>query len=52
MFIQLTYDSQLIELWETFLLRLDAGEEGLPYYVPQSETETGDAERGIGPTSC
>ena len=40
-----------------FLLRLDAGEEGLPYYVPQPETETGDAappmaERGISPTSC
>ncbi|KAF7715398.1 Vacuolar protein sorting-associated protein vps5 [Penicillium ucsense] len=28
---------ELIELWETFLLRLDAGEDGLPYYVPQSE---------------
>ncbi|KAJ6068599.1 hypothetical protein N7499_010486 [Penicillium canescens] len=34
---------ELIELWETFLLRLDAGEEGLPYYVPQSEIETSDA---------
>ncbi|GLI76500.1 vacuolar protein sorting-associated protein vps5 [Penicillium ochrochloron] len=29
---------ELIELWETFLLRLDAGEDGLPYYVPESET--------------
>ena len=29
---------QLIELWETFLIRLDAGEDGLPYYVPASET--------------
>ncbi|OKO92738.1 Vacuolar protein sorting-associated protein vps5 [Penicillium subrubescens] len=28
---------ELIELWETFLLRLDAGEDGLPYYVPESE---------------
>lgn len=33
----LTLSFQLIELWETFLLRLDAGEDGLPYYVPQSE---------------
>lgn len=28
--------SQLIELWETFLLRLDAGEDGVPYYIPPS----------------
>lgn len=34
----LTHSFQLIELWETFLLRLDAGEDGLPYYVPESET--------------
>jgi sorting nexin-1/2 len=35
---------ELIELWETFLIRLDAGEDGLPYYVPQSGTgETGEA---------
>jgi sorting nexin-1/2 len=40
----LTHSFQLIELWETFLLRLDAGEDGLPYYVPQSGAgETGDA---------
>ncbi|KAJ5898978.1 hypothetical protein N7495_003722 [Penicillium taxi] len=25
---------ELIELWETFLLRLDAGEDGVPYYMP------------------
>lgn len=36
--------SQLIELWETFLLRLDAGEDGLPYYVPPpASTEAGEA---------
>ncbi|KAJ5662297.1 uncharacterized protein N7477_009913 [Penicillium maclennaniae] len=35
---------ELIELWETFLLRLDAGEDGLPYYVPPPvSSETGDA---------
>ncbi|KAJ5871375.1 uncharacterized protein N7529_003728 [Penicillium soppii] len=34
---------ELIELWETFLLRLDAGEEGLPYYVPPSETAEASA---------
>ncbi|OQE24468.1 hypothetical protein PENSTE_c007G00162 [Penicillium steckii] len=28
---------ELIELWETFLLQLDAGEDGVPYYVPVSE---------------
>ncbi|KAJ5570035.1 uncharacterized protein N7459_009465 [Penicillium hispanicum] len=27
---------ELIELWETFLLRLDAGEDGVPFYVPPS----------------
>ncbi|KAJ5217198.1 hypothetical protein N7468_010206 [Penicillium chermesinum] len=25
---------ELIELWETFLLHLDAGEDGVPYYIP------------------
>ncbi|KAJ5136268.1 hypothetical protein N7448_004822 [Penicillium atrosanguineum] len=35
---------ELIELWETFLLRLDAGEDGLPYYVPPPVSgEAGDA---------
>ncbi|KAJ5949530.1 hypothetical protein N7454_001114 [Penicillium verhagenii] len=36
---------ELIELWETFLLRLDAGEDGLPYYVPSS----GDAGEEYAP---
>ncbi|KAJ5349829.1 hypothetical protein N7541_007556 [Penicillium brevicompactum] len=35
---------ELIELWETFLLRLDAGEEGLPYYVPPSEVTDAPTE--------
>ncbi|KAJ5171700.1 hypothetical protein N7492_004293 [Penicillium capsulatum] len=30
---------ELIELWETFLLRLDAGEDGVPYYTPQTSGE-------------
>ncbi|KAJ5109129.1 hypothetical protein N7456_005804 [Penicillium angulare] len=30
---------ELIELWETFLLRLDAGEDGVPYYVPTSQSD-------------
>ncbi|KAI3230507.1 hypothetical protein DTO012A9_4448 [Penicillium roqueforti] len=38
---------ELIELWETFLLRLDAGEEGLPYYVPP---EVSDAPAPAEPT--
>ncbi|RHZ74717.1 hypothetical protein CDV55_109031 [Aspergillus turcosus] len=25
---------ELIELWETFLLQLDAGEEGIPFFAP------------------
>ncbi|KAJ5638003.1 hypothetical protein N7490_007882 [Penicillium lividum] len=33
---------ELIELWETFLLRLDAGEDGLPYYVPPSSGDAGE----------
>ncbi|KAJ5732507.1 hypothetical protein N7493_003988 [Penicillium malachiteum] len=36
---------ELIELWETFLLRLDAGEDGLPYYVPTSQA--GEAGEGF-----
>ncbi|KAL4933861.1 sorting nexin 1 [Aspergillus undulatus] len=28
---------ELIELWETFLLQLDAGEEGNPFYPPAAE---------------
>ncbi|KAL5340804.1 Vps5 C terminal like-domain-containing protein [Aspergillus crustosus] len=28
---------ELIELWETFLLQLDAGEDGNPFYPPESE---------------
>ncbi|KAL4881592.1 Vps5 C terminal like-domain-containing protein [Aspergillus karnatakaensis] len=28
---------ELIELWETFLLQLDAGEDGNPFYPPDSE---------------
>ncbi|CAG8876097.1 unnamed protein product [Penicillium nalgiovense] len=39
---------ELIELWETFLLRLDAGEEGLPYYVPP---EASDAAAPAEPTA-
>ncbi|KAJ5971956.1 uncharacterized protein N7479_001874 [Penicillium vulpinum] len=39
---------ELIELWETFLLRLDAGEEGLPYYVPP---EGGDSSAPAAPTA-
>ena len=39
---------ELIELWETFLLRLDAGEEGLPYYVPP---ETSDAPAPTEPAA-
>lgn len=39
----LTQFSQLIELWETFLLQLDAGEDGVPYYVPPSEGVVGEA---------
>ncbi|KAJ6189668.1 hypothetical protein N7519_004576 [Penicillium mononematosum] len=39
---------ELIELWETFLLRLDAGEEGLPYYVPP---EASDAAAPKEPTA-
>lgn len=46
--IQLT-QIQLIELWETFLLRLDAGEEGLPYYVPP---EASDAPAPEEPTEA
>ncbi|KAJ5544656.1 hypothetical protein N7535_006951 [Penicillium sp. DV-2018c] len=38
---------ELIELWETFLLRLDAGEEGVPYYVPP--TEQNDAPASAEP---
>jgi sorting nexin-1/2 len=34
---QLPNRLQLIELWETFLLQLDAGEEGNPFYPPPSE---------------
>ncbi|KAF7592176.1 Vacuolar protein sorting-associated protein 5 [Aspergillus hancockii] len=34
---------ELIELWETFLLQLDAGEEGNPFYVPPV-TEDAPAE--------
>ncbi|KAJ5476672.1 hypothetical protein N7475_002401 [Penicillium sp. IBT 31633x] len=40
---------ELIELWETFLLRLDAGEEGLPYYVPTSEA--GDTSAAAEPAN-
>ncbi|KAJ5532750.1 hypothetical protein N7494_009302 [Penicillium frequentans] len=41
---------ELIELWETFLLRLDAGEDGLPYYVPPSSGEAGE-ETGLESSS-
>lgn len=42
----------MIELWETFLLRLDAGEDGLPYYVPESGVaETGEAPAPESTTS-
>ncbi|KGO73364.1 Vps5 C-terminal [Penicillium italicum] len=40
---------ELIELWETFLLRLDAGEEGLPYYVP---TDASNAPAPEEPTEA
>ncbi|KAJ5779680.1 hypothetical protein N7457_007400 [Penicillium paradoxum] len=46
---------ELIELWETFLLRLDAGEEGVPYYVPPSEADETPAPAeptGSGPDSA
>ncbi|KAJ5976037.1 hypothetical protein N7481_009744 [Penicillium waksmanii] len=33
---------ELIELWETFLLQLDAGEDGIPYYVPPTEDVAGE----------
>ncbi|KAJ5391448.1 hypothetical protein N7509_006938 [Penicillium cosmopolitanum] len=33
---------ELIELWETFLLQLDAGEDGVPYYVPPTEGVAGE----------
>ncbi|KAJ5744454.1 hypothetical protein N7533_009324 [Penicillium manginii] len=33
---------ELIELWETFLLQLDAGEDGVPYYVPATEGVAGE----------
>lgn len=32
----------MIELWETFLLQLDAGEDGVPYYVPPTEGVAGE----------
>lgn len=38
----LTQGLQLIELWETFLLQLDAGEDGVPYYVPSTEGVAGE----------
>ncbi|KAJ5606260.1 hypothetical protein N7510_009041 [Penicillium lagena] len=41
---------ELIELWETFLLQLDAGEEGLPYYVPPSTA--GESGEGSAPASA
>ncbi|KAJ5505462.1 Vps5 C-terminal [Penicillium expansum] len=39
---------ELIELWETFLLRLDAGEEGLPYYVPPEASDAPAPEEPTG----
>ncbi|EPS33665.1 hypothetical protein POX_a01339 [Penicillium oxalicum] len=41
---------ELIELWETFLLRLDAGEDGLPYYVPQSDAGQSEEAPANEPT--
>ncbi|KAJ5190515.1 uncharacterized protein N7498_009500 [Penicillium cinerascens] len=41
---------ELIELWETFLLRLDAGEDGLPYYVPPPAS--GEASEAAAPESA
>lgn len=32
--------TQLIELWETFLLQLDAGEDDNPFYPPGPEQNT------------
>jgi sorting nexin-1/2 len=35
--------SQLIELWETFLMQLDAEEDGqMPFYKPPPEPTAGD----------
>lgn len=41
---------QLIELWETFLLQLDAGEEGNPFYPPTSEHDASAETAPGGPT--
>ncbi|GMF69476.1 unnamed protein product [Aspergillus oryzae] len=38
--------SQLIELWETFLLQLDAGEEGNPFYAPAADAPAESATEG------
>jgi sorting nexin-1/2 len=44
---------ELIELWETFLLQLDAGEEGNPFYPPPSEhnAPTEPAPEGVVETA-
>jgi sorting nexin-1/2 len=34
----------LIELWETFLLQLDAGEEGIPFFSPPAAPNDGPVE--------
>ncbi|KAB8208258.1 Vps5 C terminal like-domain-containing protein [Aspergillus parasiticus] len=37
---------ELIELWETFLLQLDAGEEGNPFYAPAADAPAESATEG------
>lgn len=42
--------TQLIELWETFLLQLDAGEDDNPFYPPGSEHNASAESAPEGPT--
>lgn len=42
--VQLTFYFQLIELWETFLLQLDVGDEGNPLFSPQAPSNESAAE--------
>lgn len=48
--VYLTNMTQLIELWETFLLQLDAGEDDNPFYPPGSEHNTSAESAPEGPT--
>ncbi|KAM0089943.1 Vacuolar protein sorting-associated protein vps5 [Aspergillus fumigatus] len=42
---------ELIELWETFLLQLDAGEEGIPFFVPPPVAANAPAQQATDEAS-